>query len=77
MASVLGIAGIGKSRLAWELERAIRDRPGRVEWQTGGAPAYGSGITFAAVAEMVRRRCRITEHAEAEVARRQLARSAR
>ena len=72
MASVLGIAGIGKSRLAWELERAIRERQGPVEWQTGGAPAYGDGIAFAAVGEIVRRRCRIGEHAEAEVARRQL-----
>jgi class 3 adenylate cyclase len=71
-ASVLGIAGIGKSRLAWELERAVRERTDRVEWQTGGAPAYGNGIAFAAVAEMVRRRCRIAEHAEGEVARRQL-----
>ncbi len=73
MASVLGIAGIGKSRLAWELERAVRDRAPRVEWQTGGAPAYGSGIAFAAVGEIVRRRCGVAEHAEAEVARRQLA----
>jgi class 3 adenylate cyclase len=73
MASVLGIAGIGKSRLAWELERAVRERAPRVEWQTGGAPAYGNGIAFAAVGEIVRRRCRIAEHAEAEVARRQLA----
>ncbi|HET7686256.1 MAG TPA: AAA family ATPase [Candidatus Limnocylindria bacterium] len=72
MASVLGIAGIGKSRLAWELERAVVDRSPRVEWQTGGAPAYGDGIAFAAVGEMVRRRCRIAEHAEGEVARRQL-----
>ncbi len=72
MASVLGIAGIGKSRLAWELERAIGERQQGVEWQTGGAPAYGNGIAFAAVGEIVRRRCRIAEHAEAEVARRQL-----
>lgn len=73
MASVLGIAGIGKSRLVWELEREVEARPAHVEWHTGRAPAYGEGIAFAAVAEMVRRRCRINDRAEAEVGRRQLA----
>jgi class 3 adenylate cyclase len=73
MASVLGIAGIGKSRLAWELERAVSERVPRIEWQSGGVPAYGEGIAFAAVGAMVRRRCRIAEHAEGELARRQLA----
>jgi class 3 adenylate cyclase len=73
MASILGIAGVGKSRLAWELERAIGDRGEAVEWQTGGAPAYGHGIAFAAVGEIVRRRCRIGDHVDAEVARRKLA----
>ena len=34
-----------------------------MEWQTGGAPAYGDGVAFAAVGEMVRRRCRIAENA--------------
>jgi class 3 adenylate cyclase len=72
MASVLGIAGIGKSRLAWELERAVTETYPRVEWHSGGAPAYGEGIAFAAVGAMVRRRCRIDEHAEGELARRQL-----
>lgn len=72
MASVLGIAGIGKSRLAWELERHLERLPERVEWLTGRAPAYGEGVAFAAVAEMVRRCCRISDRAEAEVAHRQL-----
>src|SRR4051794_3296288 len=72
MASVLGIAGIGKSRLSWEIEAAVRERAPRVEWQTGRAPAYGDGVAFAAVAEMVRRRCRVAENARAEVALRQL-----
>ena len=72
MASVLGIAGIGKSRLSWEIEAAVRRRAPRLEWQTGRAPAYGAGVAFAAVAEMVRRRCRVAENARAEVALRQL-----
>ncbi len=71
-ASVLGIAGIGKSRLAWELEREVTGRAARVEWYPGRTPAYGEGAAFAAVAEMVRRRCGIGDRAQAEVARRQL-----
>jgi class 3 adenylate cyclase len=73
MASVVGIAGIGKSRLAWELENIVRSRAPGAEWQTGGAPAYGDAVAFAAVGEMVRRRCRIGEHVDSEVARHQLA----
>ncbi len=71
--SIVGIAGIGKSRLAWELERGITSAEPTVEWLTGRAPAYGGGVAFAAVAEMVRRRCGIQDRAEAEVGRRLLA----
>ena len=39
----------------------------------GRAPAYGEGITFAAVTEMVRRRIRVADDASPTVARRQLA----
>ena len=71
--SVLGIAGIGKSRLAWEFERHLDGLPDPVAVHLGRAPAYGEGITFAPLAEMVRRRARIAEGTETEVARRQLA----
>ncbi|MEO8511010.1 MAG: AAA family ATPase [Chloroflexota bacterium] len=72
-ASVLGIAGIGKSRLAWELQLALRSRPQPVAWYAGRARAYGDGIVFAAVRDIVRARCGIVEQEDAEVARRQLA----
>ena len=73
LVSVTGIAGIGKSRLAWEFAAQVEAQPRTVAWHTGRAPAYGEGITFAAVAEMVRRRIRVAEEADAGVARRQLA----
>jgi class 3 adenylate cyclase/tetratricopeptide (TPR) repeat protein len=73
LVSVFGIAGIGKSRLAWEFERHLDALTEPVALHVGRAPAYGEGITFAPLAEMVRRRARIAEGTETEVARRQLA----
>ncbi len=75
LVSVTGIAGIGKSRLAWELRQALDARPDLVAWHQGRAPAYGEEITFAAVAEMVRRRIRVPDGALPDLARRQLATS--
>ena len=69
---MLGIAGIGKSRLVWEFERHLEALPEALALHVGRAPSYGEGITFAPLAEMVRRRARISEGAETEVARRQL-----
>jgi class 3 adenylate cyclase/tetratricopeptide (TPR) repeat protein len=48
---VLGPAGIGKSRLAAELEAALRDRATVL---TGRCLPYGEGITFWALGEIVR-----------------------
>ncbi len=72
LVSVTGIAGMGKSRLAWELYEWVDALPDEVAWHAGRAPAYGEGIAFAAIAEMVRRRIRVNDHAPPEVARRQL-----
>ena len=70
--SVLGIAGIGKSRLLWEFERHLEELPEPLALHVGRAPSYGDGTTFAPIAEMVRRRARINDGSETEVARRQL-----
>jgi class 3 adenylate cyclase/tetratricopeptide (TPR) repeat protein len=72
--SVSGIPGIGKSRLAWELERAAEEMPQTFAWHVGRAPAYGEGSDFAPLAEMVRRRIGVTEGQEAESTRRNLER---
>ena len=73
LVSVTGIAGIGKSRLAWELQERLDALPGPVAWHAGRAPAYGDDVTFAAVAEMVRRRIRIEDVTDPQLAMRQLA----
>ena len=59
--SVIGTGGIGKSRLAWEYEKYIDGISETVWWHHGRSPAYGEGITFWALGEMVRQRAGLLE----------------
>ncbi len=60
--AISGQGGIGKSRLIWELEKYLDGLAGPLYyWHQGRSPSYGSGVTYWALGEMVRRRARITE----------------
>jgi class 3 adenylate cyclase len=61
LVSVVGIPGIGKSQLGWEFLKYIDGLADAVYWHQGRSPAYGEGITFWALGEMVRMRAGITE----------------
>jgi class 3 adenylate cyclase/tetratricopeptide (TPR) repeat protein len=61
---VNGIAGIGKSRLAWEFEKYIDGLARDTFWHRGRCLSYGDGVAYWALAEMVRMRCGIAEDEE-------------
>jgi len=77
LASVVGMAGIGKSRLAWELEKYIDGVAADIYWHRGRSPAYGEGLAFWALGEMVRERAGIAESDDAGTSREKLASSLR
>jgi class 3 adenylate cyclase len=62
--SVTGIAGIGKSRLGWEFYKYFDGLAETVYWHRGRCLAYGEGVTYWALADMVRMRARIAEDEE-------------
>jgi class 3 adenylate cyclase len=51
-----GDAGIGKSRLMWELEKYIDGLTATTRWHRGRCLSYGDGVAFWALAEAVRTR---------------------
>ncbi|MGZ4206542.1 MAG: adenylate/guanylate cyclase domain-containing protein [Actinomycetota bacterium] len=61
LVSVIGIAGIGKSRLGWEFFKYIEGLLDLMLWHRGRCLSYGEGVTYWALAEMVRMRARIGE----------------
>ena len=45
LVSVTGPGGIGKSRLAWELEKYLDGVVETIYWHRGRCPSYGEGPT--------------------------------
>jgi class 3 adenylate cyclase/tetratricopeptide (TPR) repeat protein len=54
LVTLVGVPGIGKSRLVYELFKAIESEPDLVFWRQGRALPYGEGVTYWALAEMVK-----------------------
>jgi class 3 adenylate cyclase/tetratricopeptide (TPR) repeat protein len=61
LVSVTGVAGTGKARLAWEFQKYIDGLAQKTRWYRGRCLAYGEGVTYWALAEMVRAHADIVE----------------
>ncbi len=70
--SIVAVPGMGKSRLAWEFEKYIDGLADDAWWHRGRCLAYGEGVAYWALAEMVRMRARIAEDEPADDALRKL-----
>jgi tetratricopeptide (TPR) repeat protein len=75
LVSITGIAGIGKSRLAWEFFKYIDGLADTVLWHRGRCLAYGQGVAYWALSQMVKSRAGILEDDEPTAARAKLART--
>ena len=73
LVSIVGPAGIGKSRLAWEFAKYVDGLVESVWWHAGRSPAYGEGVTFWALGEMVRERAGLAENDDEATTRERIA----
>ncbi len=70
LVTLVGVPGIGKSRLVLELYGVIERHPDLISWRHGRCLPYGEGVTFWALGEMVKAQAGILEgDDEAEAAR--------
>jgi class 3 adenylate cyclase/tetratricopeptide (TPR) repeat protein len=67
--TIVGPAGVGKSRLVSELERLVEERPDVLYWRRGRCLAYGNP-SYSAFAEAIKAQCEIAGDDPAEVAAR-------
>src|SRR5439155_25240288 len=72
LVTVVGQAGIGKSRLSVELEKYVDGLASTTAWHRGRCLAYGDGVAYWALAEMVRMRAGIVEGEPPDPARTKL-----
>jgi DNA-binding SARP family transcriptional activator len=66
LVTILGSAGVGKSRLVSELSERLEATPRRVAWRRGRCLAYGN-VSYSALAEAVKAECGVLEDDSPEI----------
>jgi class 3 adenylate cyclase/tetratricopeptide (TPR) repeat protein len=72
LVTLIGEAGVGKSRILREFERRLAEHPSQPTLRTGRCLPYGSGIVFWALGEVLRAEASIVDSDSAEEAWRKL-----
>ena len=75
LVTLVGVPGIGKSRLVRELFDEVDRVPDLIGWRQGRSLPYGEGVTYWALAEMVKAQAGILESDDPDEVQRKLARS--
>jgi class 3 adenylate cyclase/tetratricopeptide (TPR) repeat protein len=76
LVTLVGVPGIGKSRLVYELFRAIEEDEELVYWRRGRSLPYGEGVSFWALGEIVKAQAGILESDSPDDAHEKLERTA-
>ncbi len=61
LVTLVGVPGIGKSRLVYELFRSLEGEPDLITWRQGRSLPYEEGVAYWAFAEMVKAQAGILE----------------
>ena len=77
LVTLVGVPGIGKSRLVYELSEVIENEADLTSWRQGRSLPYGEGVSFWALGEMVKAQAGILETDSAENAAAKLSSSVR
>jgi class 3 adenylate cyclase/tetratricopeptide (TPR) repeat protein len=72
LVTLVGVPGIGKSRLVHELFGSLEAEPDFTTWRQGRSLPYGEGVSFWALAEIVKAQAGILESDSAEEVERKL-----
>ena len=68
LVTIVGVPGMGKSRLVQELSAAIEREPELIRWRQGRSLPYGEGVSYWALGEMVKAEAAILESDPADAA---------
>jgi class 3 adenylate cyclase/tetratricopeptide (TPR) repeat protein len=68
LVTLVGVPGIGKSRLVYELSQRVEREEELITWRQGRSLSYGEGVTFWALGEIVKAQAGILESDSSEQA---------